>query len=297
MLNFLISKKNINMPLLIIKSMEEYVNQLEGYKSSIDDLSFYRKRAKELTRLGLHNTVNYKLLVSQLGGNSIEEIEDRNLKAKEIIEYIKIVRSIFGDNTLLISFEKFDEICKKYKLSLGGIEQYRGVIPEKQINQLSKIKTIIKKLGYNKLDYLKLNYEIVKIHDIDFFDNYIIDELDIEKVKEYIETSGGFVKYSIKGYNNSLCTLKIPWGYIGINEDFRLSRCSWRGDYLNEDNMLIACPKKYLTETEIKISKKAVDPIVFQYCPYGVLIHAIWGEESEDKIIEEYKKLNNLITN
>lgn len=38
-----------------------------------------------------------------------------------------------------------------------------------------------------------------------------------------------------------------------------------------------------------------VDPIVYQPCAYGILIHSMWGEESEDKVFEEYKRINNLM--
>jgi hypothetical protein len=38
-----------------------------------------------------------------------------------------------------------------------------------------------------------------------------------------------------------------------------------------------------------------VDPIVFQCCPYGVVIHSVWGEEADDKVLEEYKMLNQKI--
>lgn len=35
--------------------------------------------------------------------------------------------------------------------------------------------------------------------------------------------------------------------------------------------------------------------IVYQPCAYGILIHSMWGEESEDKVFEEYKRINNLM--
>jgi hypothetical protein len=41
--------------------------------------------------------------------------------------------------------------------------------------------------------------------------------------------------------------------------------------------------------------KMPVDPIVFQCCPYGVVIHSVWGEEADDKVLEEYKTLNQKI--
>lgn len=50
-----------------------------------------------------------------------------------------------------------------------------------------------------------------------------------------------------------------------------------------------------LNNPEVTITKKAVDPIVYQPCAYGILIHSMWGEESEDKVFEEYKRINNLM--
>lgn len=54
--------------------------------------------------------------------------------------------------------------------------------------------------------------------------------------------------------------------------------------------MFIACPKSNLQEKKIIVSHP-VDPIIFQYCPFGVLIYTMWGKEAEDKVFEEYKKL------
>ena len=31
--------------------------------------------------------------------------------------------------------------------------------------------------------------------------------------------------------------------------------------------------------------------IIFQYCPFGVLIYTMRGKEAEDKVFEEHKKL------
>ena len=60
--------------------------------------------------------------------------------------------------------------------------------------------------------------------------------------------------------------------------------------YVNRDEMFIACPKSNLQEKKVIVSHP-VDPIIFQYCPYGVLIYTMWGKEAEDKVFEEYKKL------
>ena len=60
--------------------------------------------------------------------------------------------------------------------------------------------------------------------------------------------------------------------------------------YVRRDEMFIACPKSNLQEKVVIVSNP-VDPIIFQYCPFGVLIYTMWGKEAEDKVFEEYKKL------
>lgn len=64
---------------------------------------------------------------------------------------------------------------------------------------------------------------------------------------------------------------------------------------LGRNELFVACPPGQLNNPEVTITKKAVDPIVYQPCAYGVLIHSMWGEESEDKVFEEYKRINNLM--
>ena len=64
---------------------------------------------------------------------------------------------------------------------------------------------------------------------------------------------------------------------------------------IGRNELFVACPPSQLNNPEVTITKKAVDPIVYQPCAYGVLIHSMWGEESEDKVFEEYKRINNLM--
>lgn len=64
---------------------------------------------------------------------------------------------------------------------------------------------------------------------------------------------------------------------------------------LGRNELFVACPPGQLNNPEVTITKKAVDPIVYQPCAYGILIHSMWGEESEDKVFEEYKRINNLM--
>ena len=63
---------------------------------------------------------------------------------------------------------------------------------------------------------------------------------------------------------------------------------------LDHTDLLIAAPENCFSE-KFKITQVPVDPIVFQCCPYGVIVHSVWGEEADDKVLEEYKTLNQKI--
>lgn len=58
---------------------------------------------------------------------------------------------------------------------------------------------------------------------------------------------------------------------------------------IGRNELFVACPPSQLNNPEVTITKKAVDRA------YGILIHSMWGEESEDKVFEEYKRINNLM--
>lgn len=52
--------------------------------------------------------------------------------------------------------------------------------------------------------------------------------------------------------------------------------------------------KRALEELTIDSIETVLD-LMYQPCAYGILIHSMWGEESEDKVFEEYKRINNLM--
>lgn len=83
------------------------------------------------------------------------------------------------------------------------------------------------------------------------------------------------------------CKLKRVFSYPNI--------VSFDAVKIGRNELFVACPPSQLNNPEVTITKKAVDPIVYQPCAYGILIHSMWGEESEDKVFEEYKRINNLM--
>ena len=235
----------------------------------------------ELVKIGLKNSANAKVLKKQL--DNINYYNNTILKAQELLKYLKDVNNCLGNSVILVSTKAFYELCHKYGLSIGFLQDFTGVIPIQNLNELMEISN---KLRTNSNSHkLHLNNEMVRVTKISNYSS--------KKSDSYVEERLGY-------YFNILqvCTYSII--------DIRLSRAEnfteeeWahnvyvNGDYASPDDFFIACPKSNLQEKPV-IMSKPIDPIIFQYCPYGILVYTMWGEEAEDKVFEEYKKLNNLV--
>lgn len=128
--------------------------------------------------------------------------------------------------------------------------------------------------GYVKLDTNKHIVEIQRIYNFS-------DKSDFS-IRKYFDNNFNIISYPAYIYD------------MGDIEEFKnkewAKKVSLSVRYTRRDDIFIACPKSNLQEKVVIVSH-AVDPIIFQYCPYGVLIYTMWGKESEDKVFEEYKKL------
>lgn len=147
--------------------MEEYLRSVSKTSVDIPNRDTLVREYNTLVDAGLGSSKNARLLQAKI--SEYNQIALDAMRAKNLFNFVKRAREVFGESTLLVGSKQFDEVCKKYKLVKGLLKQYTGV------------------------------------------------------------------------------------------------------------------------------TKKAVDPIVYQPCAYGVLIHSMWGEESEDKVFEEYKRINNLM--
>ena len=58
------------------------------------------------------------------------------MRAKNLFNFVKRAREVFGESTLLVGSKQFDEVCKKYKLVKGLLKQYTGVIPDRNIREI-----------------------------------------------------------------------------------------------------------------------------------------------------------------
>lgn len=235
----------------------------------------------ELVKIGLENSANAKVLKKQL--DNINEYNKTITKALELLKYIKDVNSLLGNSVILVSTKAFYDLCRKYGLSIGFLQDFTGVIPAQNLNELLEISN---KLRTNSNSHkLHLNNQIVRVNKISNYSS---------------EKSDSYVKKRLEYYFNILQVFTFSMSDISLCRAENFKEEKWTThvyidvDYASPDDFFIACPKSNLQEKPI-IFSKPIDPIIFQYCPFGVLVYTMWGDEAEDKVFEEYKKLNNLI--
>ena len=234
----------------------------------------------ELVKLGLKNSANAKVLKKQL--DNINYYNNTILKAQELLKYLKDVNNLLGNSVILVNTSTFYELCRKYKLFIGLLQEFTGVIPAQNLNELMDISN---KLRTNDNAFkLRINYQIVQVN----------------KISNYSERSNSYIKERLEYYFNILQMATYRMSDVSLYNDKNFKKEKWAEhvyvdiDLVASDDFFIACPKSNLQERPV-IMSKPIDPIIFQYCPFGVLIYTMWGDEAEDKVFEEYKKLNNLV--
>mgnify|MGYP007099470207 FL=1 len=232
----------------------------------------------ELVKLGLKNSANAKVLKKQL-----DNINNYNiLKAQELLKYLKDINNYLGNSVILVNTSTFYELCRKYKLSIGFLQDFTGVIPAHNLNELMDISGKLR--TDSNASKLRINYRMVRI----------------DKICNYSEKSDSYIKEHLEYYFNILQVPNYAGHEVNLSDIEGFIEEEWAHhvyigvDYATPDDFFIACPKSNLQERPVIISKP-VDPIIFQYCPFGVLVYTMWGDEAEDKVFEEYKKLNNLV--
>lgn len=228
----------------------------------------------KLYELGLGNSANAKFLKDRI--RDIDAYNRNIIKARKLLAYIKTMNEFLGDSVILVSKNSFYKLCHKYKLSVGPLEQFTGVIPDANLKEFSDIK--YKMDHYAGYERLNTNHHTVEITRI-----YNSSDKSDSSISKYFDYSFNIISYP-SYYLYRMSDIKE------FKDEKWAERVSFDVRYVNRDEMFIACPKSNLQEKVVIVSHP-VDPIIFQYCPFGVLIYTMWGNEAEDKIFEEYKKL------
>ncbi len=282
-----VMEPEVNIATLFILSMEMMLQQAQEQSGAlVPVIGDIRSAYAGLVKCGLQNSQNGALLKKEI--DDADKIESDKRHATAIIEFIKWMRNTFGERTILVPEDEFKKICAKYKLVTGPLCDYNGVIPERNIADIT--------IAISKLEQ-DAKFPVNDIDNWLFKDaNYMyvqrienVNEYCLKKVPEFMRTHRIVrLRKGEKLWGDSISAEKTGSPYFG--EYARLY-----GVAIDRTSMFIACPEKYLNNPHLKITTQPVDPIVYQYTHFGIMIHTMWGEEAEDKVLQEYAKPNGLI--
>lgn len=273
-----------NIAMALALCMEEYLRSVSKTSVDIPNRDTLVREYNTLVDAGLGSSKNARLLQAKI--SEYNQIALDAMRAKNLFSFVKRAREVFGESTLLVGSKQFDDVCKKYKLVKGLLKQYTGVIPDRNIREILEVKR-------KGLEYANGAYYYVTGINYGYSDG----ETMLNNLKKYIESHNHIVigpdiegtlrLSSIINKNPGLPADVKAFSYPNI--------VSFDAVKIGRNELFVACPPSQLNNPEVTITKKAVDPIVYQPCAYGILIHSMWGEESEDKVFEEYKRINNLM--
>lgn len=219
----------------------------------------------------------YSKAVKENAANK-ENVFKYNWHLRKAFEILIKARKDFGPDTLLINFEDFQKLMKKYNLICGLFSDYKGEIPQ---DKLEEISCLTKKIP----EYIKLLY---KFDSIEFEDDEILIKFTPRNLIRFpfiIISNGSNYKYEVSGkdclgnpfrnYNNS--------GY-GI----------FTRNLVSSTKFFICAPARKMKNYTLRINIHR-DQFICAYTDFGILILTRWGEEASSKVIRKYEELNRQI--
>lgn len=278
---------------------------IESIKQDMQKLSLPEKAQAEkqlLASLGLHNSKNMQV---------IRDAEDKIVEHNNIIEtnkrVLKIIEEMhiaFGKKAMYLPMNVFTQILDKYHLSVGSLSDYKGTIPETNLQEIvnaSKIVNILAKEDYknvakissiskaNRANLLSAAYEF-GLPDFTEERQRVFNDLQQQcpTITESLEK--WYRIETIHPHNEKPEYRRFPMIPNKWRRDWDF-RTGWDAHY-----MLIAAPSHEMnTVFEIEEKRLTDDPIVFSTVGTGVIIYSMWGEEGDDEVMRKYQELNKFI--
>lgn len=278
---------------------------IESIKQDMQKLSLPEKAQAEkqlLASLGLHNTKNMQV---------IRDAEDKIVEHNNIIEtnkrVLKIIEEMhiaFGKKAMYLPMNVFTQILDKYHLSVGRLNDYKGTIPETNLQEIVNASEIVKTLAAE--DYKRVvKYDpIAQANKANLInDNYAFALPDYteerQRVFNTLQQKCPTITESLEKWYR-IETIH-PHNEKPEYRRFPMIPKKWRRDWdfrtdWDAHYMLIAAPSHEMN-TVFEISEKRLtdDPIVFSTVGTGVIIYSMWGEEGDDEVMRKYQELNKFI--
>lgn len=190
-----ITPEVVDMPVVTVQSniamalalcMEEYLRSVSKTPVDIPGRDTLVREYNTLVDAGLGSSKNARLLQAKI--SEYNQIALDAMRAKNLFSFVKRAREVFGESTLLVGSKQFDDVCKKYKLVKGLLKQYTGVIPDRNIREIIKVKRKFNGEGpmFSDLGLECTNGAYYYVTGINY--GYNDSETMLNNLKKYIES-------------------------------------------------------------------------------------------------------------
>lgn len=315
-----VTKDMTAMMFLFLTEMQQCVERKQMSQSLV-------KEKELLQSLGLSKTKNAQLITDHE-----KEIARYNSNVDCFLLMTEAWKH-FGNDVMIVRYDQFMQLLEKYNLVCGDLSRYKGYIPEKNLQEIARIK------GMDVPDKFAVDMEELEVVNLSFTVDELIkairfpyrpkstnalDEMEIKRVGSYSSPMPS--SFFSRGY---LDTRFSPTSnpFLDIEARLRIMQeeAEMRAKIMREDEnrrkamiprFFIAAPAQEMEPLDVRTtfmtvydSKKSDaikdfanviqtrDPFFCSCTKYGVLIYSKWGDEAQDEIIKRYQTLSQTINN
>lgn len=254
---------------LVVASMEYCKKYLEG--QNVDKTEDIKAQIAKLEANGLGRTKNAEVLRTLLTAKGSSKSRD------EIASLIGRIKKV-SPSCMIVPYDDFFKVLKKYNLACGPISTYKGVIPEENIEAIVKAG--------------KELHKIKNINNMQWIPRIDIDsDMPKSMVNEIVEYFSRF-PFVVDG-------ISFGWQYMrAIGHPEVEDSVSFNSYTLNDNDWCIAAPYDTMTDNitirmysgkEEARKRQLEDPIVFKANEIGAIIATMWDTEATDSIFDKYR--------
>ena len=261
-----------------------------------------RQEYETLEKLGFINSKN-----AELTGRIVRYVNDFNKKHEENIEALRFMKKAwetFGRDVMVVRYDHFFDLIKKYNLVCGTFDRYTGAIPLDSLAEIARVKKIVD--GGHEL--------IIAHHYINRIDISCYSPKEISRFG-MIPNDFGILRLMPKPFSQMKLSRENNDDMIGVyhyDSQLYLSGVHFL-DYVPH-HLFIAAPAYEMKEADIQVvfnSKQGTrqrradtlvrarvrtyDPFICSLTKYGVMIFTKWGNEAQDDIIKRYEALSKYV--
>ena len=179
---------------------------------------------------------------------------------------------------MIVPYDDFFKVLKKYNLACGPISTYKGVIPEENVEAI-----------------VKAGEELRKIRNINNMQWVPRIDVDSDMPKSIVNE---IVEYFSR-FPFVVDDISSGWQYMrAIGHPEVEDSVSFSSYTLNDNDWCIAAPYDTMTDNitirmysgkEEARKRQLEDPIVFKANEIGAIIATMWDTEATDSIFDKYR--------